>query len=186
MAKDKQESLSKEANPGFDGETFTDEWHNAPNCTNITVNKNPFPVYNLIIVFVPNHLKFKGNNSLSSQYQCFYYEILTPGKIITDFVNDHTLGNGHLIPELYFTDTQNNQWRRSKNGELKKDCLFEEGSQVRNYSKAFVKQPKKVNMQTSDNELEINKINVFPIAVSSLPQSKEILIMKKSIKIIDT
>lgn len=41
-------------------------------------------------------------------------------------------------------------------------------------------------MQTSDNELEINKINVFPIAVSSLPQSKEILIMKKSIKIIDT
>lgn len=124
MAKDKQESLSKEANPGFDGETFTDEWHNAPNCTNITVNKNPFPVYNLIIVFVPNHLKFKGNNSLSSQYQCFYYEILTPGKIITDFVNDHTMGSGHLIPELYFTDTQNNQWRRSKNGELKKTAYL--------------------------------------------------------------
>lgn len=91
---------------------------NNSNCSNIIMNGNPFPVYNSIVVFVPNNSQ---DSNLSFQNHQFYYrETLIPGKSITNFINDHALGMGHLVPELYFTDNNNIQWHRSKNGTLEK------------------------------------------------------------------
>lgn len=130
MSKARQAELAKETNPNFYNNSNSTEWHNAPNCSNITVNNNPFPVYNLIIVFVPNYFDLKGLKPLSREYQCFYHEVLTPGKTMTDFVNDHTIANGNLVPELYFTDNSNVQWHRSKNGILKETTYMNKAIQL--------------------------------------------------------
>lgn len=91
---------------------------NNSNCSNIIMNGNPFPVYNSIVVFVQNNSQ---DSNLSFQNHQFYYrETLIPGKSITNFINDHALGMGYLVPELYFTDNNNIQWHRSKNGTLEK------------------------------------------------------------------
>lgn len=93
--------------------------NNSNDANNITMNNNPFPVYNTIVVFVPNDIE--DSNSLSKNYQYYYRETLIPGKSITSFFNDHSAGMGHLVPEIYFTDNNNIQWHRSKNGTLKKE-----------------------------------------------------------------
>lgn len=125
MSQSEQEELANKANPDFFNGNDNVEWHNAPNCHNITMNNNSFPVYNLIIAFVPNYFDLNDTDSLSQKYQHFYYEVLTPGKTMTDFVNDHSMGNGSLVPELYFTDNNNIQWHRSKNGTLKKTTYID-------------------------------------------------------------
>lgn len=96
--------------------------NNSNNTNNITMNNNPFPVYNTIVVFVPNSIE--DSNSLSKNfknYQFCYRETLIPGKSTTSFFDDHSAGMGHLVPEIYFTDNNNIQWHRSKNGVLKKE-----------------------------------------------------------------
>ncbi len=97
---------------------------NTPNCSNIIMNDNHFPIYNAIVVFIPN--SSKNSKLLFKKYQYFYREILIPGKSMTNFINSHSAGMGHLVPELYFTDNNGVQWHRSKNGTLKKVDYIDE------------------------------------------------------------
>lgn len=58
MPENKTIALAKEGNPEFYNNGSLDEWHNTPNCSNITFNNNPFPMYNLITSFIPNSSNF--------------------------------------------------------------------------------------------------------------------------------
>ncbi|MDB1104786.1 hypothetical protein [Lentilactobacillus parabuchneri] len=84
----------------------------------ILANNNPFPVYNVIWVLVPNDSNFSLEKTLKSSHE--YFEIVAPGKKVKPFTNSHSAGNGHRVPELYFTDNQNTEWHRDKRGILKK------------------------------------------------------------------
>lgn len=47
-----------------------------------------------------------------------YYEIIPMGTLTYYFDNNHSTGNGHNVPALFFTDNQNIQWYRAPNGKL--------------------------------------------------------------------
>lgn len=90
---------------------------------NIVMNNNPFPVYNVIIVWIDNKHNLSLEETLRSKN--IYYEILSPGEKEDEFNSPHAMGGEHLVPELFFTDNQSTEWYRDKRGQLKKTAYIE-------------------------------------------------------------
>lgn len=98
----------------------------AENNNLVIVNNNKLPVYNAIIVFASNSdtqfdffsIKHFEELIISPKY----IEIVSPGEHsfsqYSHILGDRAAGNERWLPELFFTDSNNVQWRRCKNGKL--------------------------------------------------------------------
>lgn len=82
-------------------------------------NNNNLPIYKVYLILYSNNSNIDPIDVDSKSIDTFHYEeILPPGKFNFSYTDYPAAGNEHLVPTIYFTDNNNTQWIRKKNGRL--------------------------------------------------------------------